>query len=39
MATKINRDKKFDLPPKGERNPDPITSAPFRFGARGTSRK
>src|ERR1700728_4010015 len=28
MATKIRPEKKVDLPPKGERNPDPITNAP-----------
>jgi len=28
MATKVNREKKVDLPPKGERNADPITNAP-----------
>jgi hypothetical protein len=28
MAPKIKRDKKVDLPPKGERNPDPITNEP-----------
>jgi hypothetical protein len=26
MATKTNPHKKFDLPPKGDRNPDPITN-------------
>jgi len=28
MATAINPEKKVDLPPKGNRNPDPITDAP-----------
>ena len=28
MATKIRPEKKVDLPPKGERNADPITNAP-----------
>ena len=28
MATVTNPEKKIDLPPKGSRNPDPITDAP-----------
>src|SRR5262249_44404492 len=28
MADKINPEKKVDMPPKGRRNPDPITDAP-----------
>ncbi len=28
MATATNREKKVDLPPKGSRNPDPITNEP-----------
>jgi hypothetical protein len=28
MATKTNAQKKVDLPPKGDRNPDPITNEP-----------
>ena len=28
MATSVNPEKKVDLPPKGERNADPITNAP-----------
>ncbi len=28
MATKLDPEKKVDLPPKGSRNPDPITDAP-----------
>ena len=27
MATRVSREKKVDLPPKGERNADPITNA------------
>jgi hypothetical protein len=28
METKVNPEKKFDLPPRGSRNADPITDAP-----------
>jgi hypothetical protein len=28
MSTKVNTEKHVDLPPKGSRNPDPITNAP-----------
>ena len=28
MSTKVSREKKVDLPPKGERNADPISDAP-----------
>ena len=28
MATKVNSEKKVDMPPRGDRNADPITNAP-----------
>ena len=31
MSTKINPEKKVDLPPTGGRNADPITKAPVRI--------
>ena len=31
MADPLNREKKIDLPPKGDRNADPITNAPERI--------